>query len=155
MGTGVGPGTLCTQLPACPQRVPGQLCAVFRGGEPHPANQSVNGSQHHALEILPHAPVDVKLSPGMPAIAPGARGWSGLFRRSPGDGSSCSLQQPGGGWVLLSDGVFPWLLFIQEAVPPLQTFKPSMLVMASRQPLTQQLSVLGEMVAPVVLRGRW
>lgn len=108
------------------------LRCVSGGAEPHPANQSVSGSQHHVLEILPRAPVDVKLSPGMPAAAPGTGSGSGLLQRSPGDGSSRSLRQPGGGWMSLSDGVLPRLLFIQKDVSPLQCFKLSMVVMGSR-----------------------
>lgn len=69
---------------------------VFWEPEPHPVNQSINGSQYPQgyFHIGNTAPVDVKLSPGMPAAAHGTGGWSGL-RWSPWDGSICSLWQLG------------------------------------------------------------
>lgn len=102
-----GPGTLCTCLPTEGAR------QVFWEPEPHPVYQSINNSQYPRgyFHIGNPAPVDVKLSPGMPAAARGTGGWSGLHW-SPWDGSICSRQQLGGGWELLPDGFL--LLFIQK-----------------------------------------
>lgn len=113
------PGTLCTCLPRESAR------QVFWEPEPHPVYQSINASQppRRYFHIGNPAPVDVQLSPGMPAAALGTGDWSGLHWNS-WDGSICSLQQLGGGWESLSDGF--WLLFVQKDAPPPQGFTQSM-----------------------------
>lgn len=95
-GAGHSPGTLCTCLPTESAR------QVFWEPEPHPMYQSINGSPYlqRYFHIGNPAPVDVQLSPGMPAGNPWYWGlvWAALeplgwihLQPSAAEGSCCLM----------------------------------------------------------------